>query len=180
MKTLITLVVSVLFAAPVLSADTNWVLEKSEIIYHADHTFHNTRGTTEAAKGKGVCNPGGCDFLVAVPVKTFDSGDQNRDLHMIQAVNGGDYPMVSVRTHTTDLPKAPKMTADLTVDFGGKQVVYKNVSFEVSDQTADSFHIKGTIPLVLSRHNVKLPSLLGVAVKDEAPTEVDVKWKKAG
>jgi hypothetical protein len=31
-------------------------------------------------------------FLIAVPVKSFDSGHSNRDLHMIQAMRGAEFP----------------------------------------------------------------------------------------
>jgi hypothetical protein len=52
----------------------------------------------ERAKGKGVCHAGQCDFLIATPVKSVDSGDSNRDLHMIKATRGAQFPMVVVRT----------------------------------------------------------------------------------
>jgi hypothetical protein len=39
-----------------------------------------------------------CDFLIAVPVKSFDSGNSNRDLHMLQVTRGGQFPMITVRT----------------------------------------------------------------------------------
>ena len=54
-------------------------------------------GVSHAARGKGVCQAGQCDFLIAVPVKSFDSGDSNRDLHMLQVSRGGQFPMVTVR-----------------------------------------------------------------------------------
>jgi hypothetical protein len=126
----------------------------------------------------GLCAAKGCDFLVAVPVNTFDSGDGNRDAHMIQAVNGGTYPMISVRTHLAGEPSSEGFKADLTVNFGGKEVVYPGVAFTVSDTTADHFTAKGEIPLVLSKHDVKRPSLLGVAIKDSAPVSIETTWHK--
>jgi hypothetical protein len=42
-----------------------------------------------------VCHAGQCDFMLAVPVKTFDSGD--RDLHIIQVTRGAAFPTVTVR-----------------------------------------------------------------------------------
>ena len=52
----------------------------------------------ERAKGKGACHAGQCDFLIATPVKSVDSEDSNRDLHMIKASRGAQFPMVVVRT----------------------------------------------------------------------------------
>jgi hypothetical protein len=174
----LTLIAAAAFACAPLHADSTWMLEKSEIAYHASHPFHNTVGKTTAAKGKGVCTAKGCDFLVAVPVNTFDSSDGNRDAHMIQAVNGGTYPMVSVRTHLASEPSGESFTADLTVLFGGKEMVYPGVVFKVSNKSADHFTATGEIPLILTNHNVKRPSLMGVAVKDKAPVSIETVWKK--
>jgi hypothetical protein len=40
--------------------------------------------------------------LIAVPVKSFDSGDSNRDLHMLQVTRGAQFPLVTVRTRLPD------------------------------------------------------------------------------
>jgi len=80
------------------AADHQWVLKQSTLTYHVSHPLHQSEGASHAARGKGVCHEGQCDFLIAVPVKTFDSGDSNRDLHMIQVTRGAEYPMVTVRT----------------------------------------------------------------------------------
>ena len=71
------------------AADTQWVLDQSTLTYHVSHPLHNTDGVSHMAKGKGVCHAGQCDFLIAVSVKSFDSGDSNRDLHMLQVTRGG-------------------------------------------------------------------------------------------
>src|SRR5579863_5331651 len=80
------------------AADTQWALEQSTLTYHVSHPLHQTEGVSKAAKGKGVCHAGQCDFLVAAPVKSFDSGDSNRDLHMLQATRGAQFPLITVRT----------------------------------------------------------------------------------
>src|SRR5574340_385764 len=84
--------------AGLAGADRQWVLEQSTLTYRVSHPLHQTEGVSHAARGKGVCHAGECDFLVAVPVKSFDSGDSNRDVHLLQAVRGGEFPMVVVRT----------------------------------------------------------------------------------
>src|ERR1035441_4072186 len=65
-------------------ADSQWILRQSTLTYHVSHPLHQTDGVSHAARGKGVCHAGQCEFLIAVPVKSFDSGDSNRDLHMLQ------------------------------------------------------------------------------------------------
>ncbi len=73
--------------------------DQSTLTYHMSHPMHEVDGVSHAARGKGVCHAGWCDFLIAVPVKSFDSGDTNRDLHMIEATRGAQFPMIQVRAH---------------------------------------------------------------------------------
>jgi hypothetical protein len=57
-----------LLALPALSlADSQWVLEQCTLTYHVSHPLHQTDGVSHAARGKGTCHAGQCDFLVAVP-----------------------------------------------------------------------------------------------------------------
>src|ERR1700692_209197 len=83
-------------------ADSQWVLEQSTLTYHVSHPLTQTDCVSHAARGKGVCQAGQCDFLIAVPVKSFDSGDSNRDLHMLQVARGGQFPIVTLRTHIAE------------------------------------------------------------------------------
>lgn len=80
-------------------------------------------GERKVSKGKGICSGGTCQFLIAVPVKTFDSGDSNRDLHMLPVTRGAQYPMVSVRTQ---IPESAITTgtvrADLSIEFAGQTI----------------------------------------------------------
>jgi hypothetical protein len=82
-------VVFLLAAVPaMLHAQNQWALTQSTLTWHVTHPMHEVAGTSHAAKGKGNCSGGQCDFLIAVPVKTFDSGDSNRDLHTLEVVRG--------------------------------------------------------------------------------------------
>src|ERR1700758_1766163 len=94
--------VLLLLAAPGRAADQQWLLDQSTLSYHVSHPLHQVDGVSHAARGKGVCHEGQCDFLIAVPVKSFDSGDSNRDLHMLQVTRGAQYPMVTVRTRVPE------------------------------------------------------------------------------
>src|SRR5580692_8225054 len=104
----------VLSAAIRLSgADLQWVLDKSKLSYHVSHPLHQTDGVSKQARGKGSCHAGQCDFLIAAEVKSFDSGDSNRDLHMLQVVRGGQFPLVSVRLQ---LPETAGGASTVTAD----------------------------------------------------------------
>src|SRR6202140_4993567 len=107
-------------------ADRQWVLEQSTLSYHVSHPLHKTDGVSHMARGKGVCHAGQCDFLIAVPVKSFDSGDSNRDLHMPKVTRGGQFPLVTVRTQLPEAASASAtVQADLEIQFAGQTATYK-------------------------------------------------------
>jgi hypothetical protein len=158
-------------------ADRQWVLDQCTLTYHVSHPLHQTDGVSHAARGKGVCHAGQCDFLIAVPVKSFDSGDSNRDLHMLQVTRGAKFPLVSVRTL---LPEAASASAtihvDLEIEFAGQTAQYKQVPFQLATQ-GNQMRISGTIPATLSDFKIDPPSLLAVPVKNEIPVRVDMTWR---
>ncbi len=158
------------------AADRLWILKESTLTYHVSHPLHQTDGVSHAARGKGICHDGQCDFLIAVPVKTFDSGDSNRDLHMIQVTRGAEFPMVTVRTKLPEsVAGSTTVKADLEVQFAGQTAHYQQVSFEVTTQGNDK-HIVGTVPTTLSDFKIDPPSLLTMPVKNEIPVRVDMTW----
>ena len=168
-----------LFAIPACAqTDSQWVLEQSTLTYHVSHPLHQVDGVSHAARGKGVCHAGQCDFLIAVPLKSFDSGDSNRDLHMLQVARGGQFPMVTVRTHLPeDAASSATIYADLEIDFSGQTTKYSHLPFQLSTQGPVS-KISGTIPATLTDFKIDPPSLLALPVKNEIPVRVEMTWRK--
>jgi hypothetical protein len=166
-----------LLAVPGLAlAQSQWVLGQSTLTYHVSHPLHQTEGVSHAARGKGTCHEGQCDFLIAVPVKSFDSGDSNRDIHMVQATRGAQFPMVTVRTRLPESESgSATINADLEVQFAGQTAQYKQVSFQVVQQ-ANQTRISGTIPATLTDFKIDPPSLLTMPVKNEIPVRVEMTW----
>jgi YceI-like domain len=163
--------------AQLAQADSQWVLEQSTLTYHVSHPLHDTDGVSHAARGKGVCHAGQCDFLIAAPVKSFDSGDSNRDLHMLQVTRGAQFPIVSVRTRLPETAAgSPMIHVDLEIQFAGQTAQYKQVPFQLATQ-GGQIRISGTIPATLSDFKVDPPSLLAVAVKNEMPVRVEMTWR---
>jgi hypothetical protein len=160
------------FGAP----DSQWVLQESTLTYHVSHPLHQSEGVSHAAKGKGVCHAGQCDFLIAVPVKSFDSGDSNRDLHMIQVTRGAQFPMVTVRTRLPESSAtSATVNADLEIQFAGQTAQYKQVPFQLVTQGNET-RISGTIPATLTDFKIEPPTLLAMPVKNEIPVRVEMTW----
>lgn len=166
-------------AAPVFAqSDTQFVLQQSSLSYHMSHPMHEVDGTSHAARGKGICHAGQCDFLIAAPVKSFDSGDTNRDLHMLEATRGAQFPMVQVRTHFAESEAGSStIYADLEVQFAGQTAHYTHVSFQRTQQ-GNVVRITGTIPALCSDFKIERPSFLTVPIKNEIPVRVDMTWLK--
>jgi len=172
------LLIVLFLAIPRLAAaDGQWILEESTLTYHVSHPLKQTEGVSHAAKGKGVCHAGQCDFLIAVPVKSFDSGDSNRDLHMLQVVRGGQFPLITVRTHLPeDASSLGTILANLEVQFAGQTMQYKQIAFQHVIKGSDTL-ITGTIPLTLSDFKIDPPTLLALPVKNNIPVRVEMKWR---
>jgi len=159
------------------AADSQWILKQSTLTYHVSHPLHQSEGISHAAKGKGVCHTGQCDFLIAVPVKSFDSGDSNRDLHMLQVTRGAEFPIVTVRTRLPESAETSMtINADLEIQFAGQTARFKQVPFKLEIQNGET-HITGTIPATLTDFKIEPPTLLTMPVKNEIPIRVDMIWR---
>ena len=166
-----------LIAPPIgRAAGKEWILEQSTLSYHASHPLHQIDGVSHAARGKGVCDAGQCNFLIAAPVKSFDSGDSNRDLHMLQATRGAQFPLVSVRTTVPEASAdSSTLEADLEIQFAGQTVHYR-VPFQVT-KNGDEIKLSGTIPATVSDFKIAPPSLLSFPIKNEIPVRVEMTWR---
>jgi len=154
-----------------------WVLAQSSLTYHMVHPVHTVDGTSHGARGKGVCSAGVCEFLVAAPVKSFDSGDTNRDEHMIQVTRGAEFPVVTVRFRLPESAiNSPTLDCDLEVQFAGNTAHYTHVTFQQTTQ-GNKHHITGTVPSTLTDFKIPPPSFLTVPIKNEIPVKVDTTWQ---
>jgi hypothetical protein len=159
-------------------AQAQYTLVKSTLTYHMSHPIHQLDATSTEARGKGSCSSGKCDFLIAAPVKSFNSGDSNRDLHMVEAVRGAEYPMVVVRTTLSNpIPADGTMYADLEVQFAGQTAHYTHVPFQKTTH-GKQVQITGTVPSTCSDFKIERPSFLTVPIKNEIPVRVDMTWEQ--
>jgi hypothetical protein len=155
-------------------ADGTWALEKSTLTYHVSHPLHETEGVSHEARGKAICRAGQCDILVAVPVKSFDSGDSNRDLHMLQVTRGAQFPLATVRCRFPEAAAAtPTVAVDLEIEFAGHTHTYRNVAFQQAPSKG-GIRVTGTIPATLSDFQIEPPTLFTLPTKNEIPIRVDI------
>lgn len=161
---------------PVLTG--NWTLLESRVAYTVNHAFKKATGTSQSAKGKARCNARECEVLIAVPLNTFDSGDSNRDLHMLETVRAALFPVLTVRGRfASSLAEKVPFTTEFEIEFAGKsaKLPVQVMSFE---QTGGKLRAVGSLVLRLSRFEIKPPSLMGFSVNDEVPVSFDASWQK--
>jgi hypothetical protein len=162
-----------------IRADSQWVLEQSTLTYHISHPLHDADGTSHAARGKGICHVGECNFLIAVLVNSFNSGNSNRDLHMLQVTRGAQFPLVSVRFQVPEAALASSsIRANLQIQFAGQTAAYKQVPFKRVTK-GSAIEVSGTIPLKLSDFKVSRPELLAMPISNEVPIKVDTTWRQS-
>jgi hypothetical protein len=173
-----TVVFLIFFSLPILAfADDAWVLKESTIEYSVSHPLHHVEGTSREARGKGVCHGSECNFLIGVLVKTFDSGDSNRDLHTIQVVRGAEFPLITVRTKLPADLNQKDFFADLEVEFAGQKHTYTHLPIHREDRGTD-VHVVATIPMKIEDFKIEAPSLLSIPIKNDVPIRVDMLWSR--
>ena len=173
------LLVAYLFCASV-SAETlsgNYELSKSKVAYLVTYLIKKADGESVGSKGKGECKSDGCEFLVAAPIKTFTSKDNNRDLNMLTVVKADKFPLVVANIKTKGAIANGRLITDVEIQFAGVKKMYSAVPFTAkSDGTG--FHVEGKINLILTEYKIERPSLLGVSINDEVPLTIEADWKK--
>jgi polyisoprenoid-binding protein YceI len=64
----------------------------STVRYHVNHKLHQVDGVSRSAEGKAILEADGqVRAMVRIPVQSFDSGDSNRDAHMLETLQAGSW-----------------------------------------------------------------------------------------
>jgi hypothetical protein len=101
-----------------------------------------------------------------------------RDLHMIDATRGAQFPMITVRTRFSESEiQSSTIYVDLEVQFAGQTAHYVHVPFQRAASGSD-VHITGTVPATCSDFKIERPSFLTVPIKNEIPVRVDMTWRR--
>jgi hypothetical protein len=176
--------VLVLLAATTVAASAKdwkgvWVLSDSKLTYHVDHPMHHIQATSTTAKGKAVCDAKGAHVVAAATVKSFASGDTNRDLHMMEVTKGAEFPLVKVWADWSGPLKPGIVKAEVDVEFAGKKAHYTAVPFKIEESKDGTLRCTGTVPATVKDFDIKPPTLLTIPIKNEIPVDVDLTWKRS-
>jgi hypothetical protein len=92
---------------------------------------------------------------------------------MKATVKEAQHPVASVSGTIADL-LVPKPLPKVKVDFAGKTQEYPLESLVV-DRAGSGLTVKARLVLKLTAHDIERPSLLGAAIKDDVPVDIDLK-----
>lgn len=151
-------------------AQTTQLSGNGSVEYQMVHKFHKFGGVSKSMAVRGTVDASGLKVMARAQVSTFDSGNTNRDAHMMETVEGEKYPWVSVRAALSGfkLPATPgttKINVQASVELHGVAVSHP---IDLTLQTKDGvhFHVSFEFSESLTAHKIERPSLLFVAVDD--------------
>lgn len=168
--------ISSVFAADAITIAGTWKLSESQVGYKVNHPMKTAVATSKRSKGKGRC-AAACEFLIATPVASFDSGDSNRDLHMLETTKGAKFPVIMVRSNfKPGALQGNKLTVELEIEFAGVKSTVPGVELTLSQREKNTLQVDGTFKIKLTSHGIVKPSLLGMSVDDDVPITVRSVW----
>ena len=161
---------------PSLAFAEDFMLKSGESTYTVSHLMKKVRATSKELKGKVACQETQCEFLIAVPVKSYVSSDSNRDENMQMTVESGKFPLATAKGKF-DREKffaSGTQTVPAEVTFHGIERTYQVTFKRIDDSTMDA-----DLNLKLTAHKIERPSLFGVSIDDEVPLSFHLVWEKS-
>jgi polyisoprenoid-binding protein YceI len=156
----------------------------SPVRFHVNHKLHAVDGVSRSAEGKAMLDADGTvRTMVRIPVQSFDSGDSNRDSHMLETLQAGKFPYVIFKGVGKVPGTAPGKPAQVVLrgelDFHGvKRAVEVPVTVEFGKD--GSARVQGKMVVSLEAHQVERPSMLTIKLDDECRIAFDLKLGRSG
>jgi hypothetical protein len=149
-------------------------LKETTLSYRLVHPLHKVKGTCREAEGRAAVTPGQQSLVqVRAKVACFDSGDNNRDVHMREVTHEALHPFVTVKgtLEGLQLPLSGPTTLSLSasVELNGEK---QQVSIPLQLKPEGS-GLRGTFQFDVSLEGFKIerPSLVLAKVEDRLTLE---------
>ncbi len=170
MKMILTLLFFFTFQDIIHAKD--FTLSEAQAKYTVKHLFKTVTGESKDLRGKMVCENQLCEFLVAIPPKSFVSSDSNRDLNMQTILEVTKFPVITVKGKIaeTELAKQ-KFEIKALINFHGIEKEY-NLKIDRGSQLSGQFSV------LLEDHKVERPSLFMAKIDNEVPLSFTFDWKE--
>lgn len=143
----------------------------STLSYRLEHPLHAVDGTSRAVEGRARWLPDGTvQVMVRARVASFDSGNSNRDAHMMEVMDGARLPWVTLKAVASGV-RVEAWPAEREVQLRGELELHGvvrpvEVTAKVRFPSPDRIEVAAAFPVSLAEHRIERPKLLFMAVED--------------
>jgi polyisoprenoid-binding protein YceI len=169
----VTLTTVLLAAAPGTPRSFTVLSEQSRLVYRVVHKLHQIEGVSKGVEGRARVLPDGtAQVQVQTKVAEFDSGNDNRDAHMKEAVEAAKYPTVVFKGVTDGVQLPAEKGQKLNVTLKGQLTfhgVTRPIEVPITLERVDEQRLTAdaTFSISLTEFKVERPELLLVKVDDK-------------
>ena len=147
-----------------------WVSTAGSIEFGVSHPFHHVVGKSTQVQAVASISAGVLEGAARVAVRSFDSGNANRDAHMLEVIEAVRHPMALVQFTVRDfaLPEAGssiKLKVKGQVSLRGAKTEVP-IELDISRSRDDTLSVSFTFTDSLDAHGVERPELMFVAIDD--------------
>ncbi len=141
--------------------------------YHVVHKLHTVDATSKDIEGKALFKADGTvQLMVRAKVAGFRSGDNNRDEHMLEVMEGASFPTVTFKGSVKIAPPA-SYPSSLDVAVPGELEMHgrkfpQTIPVHVEMAAADSWRVTAAFDLSLDN----TASSAGAALRQDLTTPV--------
>ena len=155
-----------------------YTIKAGEITYYGYHFLHDWQGTSNQINGNFTFDSSLENFngFISIPIKSFDSGNTNRDSNMLVYCKGIKYPDISFRPK--EIIKNDKLvTVNGMLEFAGN-IQDLTISVNIKATSDSSFTAKGKFNILLSKFDIDRPSLLFTEIDDKISIDYTIIGEK--
>lgn len=151
----------------------------SQLSYKIVHKFHEVVGVSKQVQAAVALKPGEAQVQIRVAVKTFDSGNANRDAHMKKTVEATSFPLVTLKGVAKGFALPAKLPATVTTTLQGSLTfhgVTQPIAVPVTVAIPDAAHLHVTtaFDVSLDAYKIERPSLMFIKIDDACHIQADL------
>jgi polyisoprenoid-binding protein YceI len=149
-------------------------VKASSITYAMKHPLHSWDASSKESKCVIVYNDASQKITavaVSIPVKSFDSGNSNRDSHALEEMESLKYPNVTFSA--SDIVETDTdITLKGNLTFHG---VTKPITIAAKkNMSGKKMNVKGGFSIKMTDHKITPPGLMGIKTEDNINLKFDI------
>ncbi len=152
---------------------------RSSLTYGVVHTLHKVDATSRKLEGKALFKADGTvQVMVRAQVAGFDSGDHNRDEHMLEVMEASLYPTVTFKGVARIAPPA-RYPAAVDVPVAGELELHgkkfpETIPVHVELRSQGDWRVTSQFDVSLDKYGIERPALLLKKIDDACHMTIDL------